>query len=160
METVGELCQTKKTLKSTQESIDYEPPNAPASSDRGQLFIFEDTEAVIKMIIKGRSPHMSHVSRTHRVDLDWLLTEFKLNSNIRVKYVHTTLWLRSQEFWTQLTQLFCQVTHHTHGSSLSLVGACKRRLFSQRRSPVESLHFRFLGRKAIISQRLFPRQVS
>ena len=59
-----------QTLKSTQESIDYVPPNVPESSDRAHLMMFEDTEAVIKMIIKGHSPHLRHVSRTHRVDLD------------------------------------------------------------------------------------------
>ena len=37
-----------------------------------QLYIFEDNETVNKMIIKGRSPTMRHVSRTHRVALDWL----------------------------------------------------------------------------------------
>ena len=31
------------------------------------LHIFEDNEAVVKMIIKGRSPTMRHVSRIHRV---------------------------------------------------------------------------------------------
>ena len=36
------------------------------------LYIFEDNEAVIKMIIKGRNPTMRLVSRTHRVALDWL----------------------------------------------------------------------------------------
>ena len=36
------------------------------------LYVFEDNEAVIKMIMKGRSPTMRHVSRTHRVALDWL----------------------------------------------------------------------------------------
>ena len=34
---------------------------------------FEDNEAVIKMIIEGRSPTMRHVSRTHRVALDWFV---------------------------------------------------------------------------------------
>ena len=34
------------------------------------LYVFEDNEAVIKMIFKGRSPTMRHVSRTHRVVLD------------------------------------------------------------------------------------------
>ena len=29
-----------------------------------------DNEAVVKLKIKGRSPHMRHVSRTHRVKLD------------------------------------------------------------------------------------------
>ena len=31
------------------------------------------TEAVIKMIIKRRSPTIRHVSRTHRVALDWVV---------------------------------------------------------------------------------------
>ena len=35
------------------------------------LIVFENNEAVIQMIIKGRSPTMRHVSRTHRVSLDW-----------------------------------------------------------------------------------------
>ena len=33
------------------------------------LYVFHDNEAVIKMIMKGRSPTMRHVSRTHRVVL-------------------------------------------------------------------------------------------
>ena len=37
------------------------------------------TEAVIKMIIKGRSPTMRHVSRTHRVALDWLFDQINLD---------------------------------------------------------------------------------
>ena len=36
------------------------------------LYMFEDSETVIRMIIKGRRPDSRHVSRTHRVDLDWL----------------------------------------------------------------------------------------
>ena len=46
-------------------------------------------EAVIKMIIKGRSPTMRHVSRTHRVSLDWLFDRIP----------HT----RSQTFWPKDT---------------------------------------------------------
>ena len=37
------------------------------SRQEALLYIFEDSEAVIKMIINGRSPTMRHVSRTHRV---------------------------------------------------------------------------------------------
>ena len=36
------------------------------------LYIFEDNEVVIQKIIKGRSPTMRHVSKTHRLALDWL----------------------------------------------------------------------------------------
>ena len=35
-------------------------------------YVFEDNETLIKMIMKGRSPAMRHVSRTHRVALEWL----------------------------------------------------------------------------------------
>ena len=38
----------------------------------------EDNEAVIKMM-KGRSPAMRHVSRTHRVALDWLFDRINLD---------------------------------------------------------------------------------
>ena len=53
-------------------NIDHIPPNTTHSSPSALLYVFEDNEAVIKMIIKGRSPTMRHVSRTHRVALDWL----------------------------------------------------------------------------------------
>ena len=39
-------------------------------------------EAVIKMIPKGRSPTMRHVSRTHRVALDWLFDRISLGPKI------------------------------------------------------------------------------
>ena len=49
----------------------------------------QDNEAVIKMIIKGRSPAMRHVSRTHRVALDWLLDRINLDPKIQIKYIGT-----------------------------------------------------------------------
>ena len=51
------------------------------------MYIFEDNEAVIKMIIKGRSPTMRHFSRTHRVALDWLFDRINLDPKIQVKYI-------------------------------------------------------------------------
>ena len=54
------------------ENIDSVPSNFQSSSQEALLYVFEDNEAVIKIIIKGRSPTMRHVSRTHRVALDWL----------------------------------------------------------------------------------------
>ena len=50
---------------------------------------FEDNEVVIKMIIKGRSPTMRHVSRTHRVALDWLFDRINLDTKIQIKYIDT-----------------------------------------------------------------------
>ena len=50
------------------------------------LYVFEHNEAVIKMIIKGRSPTMRHVSRNHRVALDWLVDRIDLDS-IQIRYI-------------------------------------------------------------------------
>ena len=61
-----------KTSQTTEETIDHVPPKAQESTNRVFLFL-EEKEAVIKMIIKGSSPHMRHVSRLHGVDLDWLM---------------------------------------------------------------------------------------
>ena len=53
------------------------------------LYVFEDNEAVIKMMIKGRSSTMRHVSRTHRVALDWLFDRGNLYTKIQNKYIDT-----------------------------------------------------------------------
>ena len=52
--------------------IDSLLSNVQSASQEALLYVFEDNEGVIKMIIKGRSPTKRHVSRTHRVALDWL----------------------------------------------------------------------------------------
>ena len=46
--------------------------NVNSFRKEASLYIFEDNEAVIKMIANGRSPTMRHISRTHRVSFDWL----------------------------------------------------------------------------------------
>ena len=50
-----------------------------SSQSGAMLSIFENNEEVIKMIIKGRSPTMRHVSRTHRVELDMLFDRINLD---------------------------------------------------------------------------------
>ena len=47
--------------------VDNGPTNTHYSLSESQLCIFDDNEAVIKMTLKGRSPTMRHVSRTHSV---------------------------------------------------------------------------------------------
>ena len=60
-------------------NIDCVPSNVQFSHQEALLYVFEDNEAVIKMIIKGRSPTMRHISRTHRVALDWLFDRINLD---------------------------------------------------------------------------------
>ena len=65
------------------------PSNVQSSRQETSLYVFEDNEAVIKMIIKGRCPTMRHVSRTHRVALDWLFDRINLDTKIQIKYIDT-----------------------------------------------------------------------
>ena len=70
-------------------NIDHVPSSGTHSGSNALLYVFEDIEAVIKMIIKGRSPTVRHVSRNHRVALDWLFDRVNLDSNIQVRYIDT-----------------------------------------------------------------------
>ena len=63
-------------------NVDQVPSNAHLSEKESQLFIFEDNEAVIKMIIKGRSPTMRHASRTQRAALGWFFNSINLDAKI------------------------------------------------------------------------------
>ena len=71
------------------ENINYVPSNVQSSRQEALLYVFENNEAVVKMIIKGRSPTMRHVSRTHRVALGWLFDRIILDSKIQIKYIDT-----------------------------------------------------------------------
>ena len=70
-------------------NVDFISSNVNSSREEALLCIFEDNEAVIKMIIKGRSPTMRHVSRTHRVALDWLFDTINLDTKIQIKHIDT-----------------------------------------------------------------------
>ena len=71
-------------------NLDHVTTNAYYSLGKAQLYIFEDHGAVIKMIIKGRSAMMRHVSSSHRVVLDWLFDRINLDPENQIKYVDTT----------------------------------------------------------------------
>ena len=66
------------------DNVDFISSNVNSSRQEALLYVFEDNEAVIKMIIKGRSPTMRHVSRTHRVALDWLFDRINLDTKIQI----------------------------------------------------------------------------
>ena len=71
------------------ENIDSVHSNVQSSRQETLLYVFEDNEALIKMIINGRSPTMRHVSRIYRVALDWLFDRINLDSKIQIKYIDT-----------------------------------------------------------------------
>ena len=88
----SQTCITPSQCKHTNvipTNIDHIPSNTTHSGSSAMLYVFEDNEAVIKMIIKGRSPTMRHVSRTYRVALDWLFDRINLDSKIQIRYIDT-----------------------------------------------------------------------
>ena len=99
-------------------NIDCVPSNVNSSHQEALLYIFEDNEAVIKMIINGRSPTMRHVSRIHRVALDRLFDRINLDPKIQVKYIDTknqladilTMGNFTRDEWNHLLCLF-NVSH-------------------------------------------------
>ena len=105
--------------------MDHVPTNTRSSQGESQLYIFEDNEAVIKMIIKGRSPTMGHVSRTHRVGLDWLFDRINLESKIQIKDVDTKIQLAdsltqgsfSRDEWDHFLCLFNIMCFSTYSGS-------------------------------------------
>ena len=61
------------------DNVDLAPSNVQFSLQEALLYVSEDNEAVIKMIIKGRSPTKRRVSRTHRDALHWLFDRINLD---------------------------------------------------------------------------------
>ena len=80
----GDLCPNQREVRSI--PPDFIPSNVQFSHQEALLY-FEDNDAVIKMMIKGRSPTMRHVSRIHRVALDWLFDRINLDPKIQIKYI-------------------------------------------------------------------------
>ena len=128
--------QFQKRINVT-ENIDSVPSNVQSARQEALLYVFEDNEAVIKMIIKGRSPAMRHVSRTHRVALDWLLDRINLDSKIHIKYIDTKNQLAdiltkgnfTRDEWNHLLSLF----NISHFSSTVCSAAMAKRIQQESR---------------------------
>ena len=81
--------------------------------------------------MKGRSPTMRHVSRTHRVALDWLFDRINLDSKIQIKYIDTKNQLAdiltkgnfTRDEWNHLWTLF----NISHFSSTACIAAMAKR---------------------------------
>ena len=96
------------------DNVDFIPSNVHSSRKEALLYVFEDNEAVIKIIVTGRSPTMRHVSSTHRVALDWLFDRINLHPKIQIKYIDTKNQLAdiltkgnfTRDEWDHLLRLF------------------------------------------------------
>ena len=112
-------------------NIDVVPSNVQSARQEALLYVFEDNEAVIKMIMKGCSPPMRHGSRTHRVALDWLFDRINLDTKIQIKYIDTKNQLAdiltkgnfTRDEWNHLLNLF----NISHFSSTACTAAMAKR---------------------------------
>ena len=86
---VNDKDQRSEGMANVLNHIDCVSSNVNSSHQEALLYEFEDNEAVIKMIVKGRSPTMRHVSRTHRVALDWLFDRINVDPKILIKCIDT-----------------------------------------------------------------------
>ena len=113
------------------QDIDSVPSNIQSANREALLYVFDDNEAVIKMIMKGRSPTMRHVSRTHRVPLDWLFDRINLDPKIQIKCIDTKNQLAdiltkgdyTRDEWNHLLTLL----NISHFSSTSCIAAMAKR---------------------------------
>ena len=111
---VNDKDQRSQGMTNVLNHIDCVPSNVQFSHQEALLYMFEDNEAEIKMIIKGRSPTMRHVSRTHRVALDWLFDRINLDPKIQIMYIDTKNQLAdiltkgnfTRDEWNHLLYLF------------------------------------------------------
>ena len=105
---------TRKQKVDQLNEVDHVPTNTHSSQGESQLYIFEDNVAVIRMKIKGRSPTLRHLSRTHRVALDWLFDRINLDLKTQIKYIDTKTQLAdivtkenfTRDEWNHLLSLF------------------------------------------------------
>ena len=113
------------------QDIDSVLSNVQSASQEALLYVFEDNEAVIKMIMKGRRITTRHVSRTHRVALDWLFDRINPDPRIRIKYIDTKNQLAdiltkvkfTRDEWNHLLTLF-KISHFS--STVCIEAMAKR----------------------------------
>ena len=71
------------------DKVDHLQCENPKSSWPARLFTFENNEAVFRVIIQGRSPNLTHESRTHLAHLDWLFERINFDSSVSIRHVRT-----------------------------------------------------------------------
>ena len=96
------------------------PSSGTHSGSSATFYVFEENEAVIKMIIKDRNPTMRHVSRTQRVSLDSLFDRINLDPKIQISHIDNKHQLAdiftrgnfTRDEWNNLLHLF-NISHYS-----------------------------------------------
>ena len=125
--------------------IDAVPSNVQSARQEALSYVFEDNEAMIKMIIKGRSPTMRHVSRTHRVTFDWLFDRINLDPKIQIEYIDTKKQLADmltkgkfqRDEWNHLLCLF-NISHFSSAACSEVMSKRTQKESSEGRATAKS----------------------
>ena len=123
------------------DNVHFISSNVNSSHQKALLYVFEDNEAVIKMIITGRSPTMRHVSRTHTVALDWLFDRINLDTKIQIKYIDTKNQLAdiltkgnfTRDVWNHLLCLF-NISHFSSTSCSEVMSKRTKKILAKKES--------------------------
>ena len=105
------------------ENIDSVPSNVQSSRQEALLYVFEDNEAVIKMIIKGKSPTRDIFPGPTELRLIRCSIELTLDPKMRIKYIDTKnqladIWTKgnfTRDEWNHLLTLF-NISHFSSTS--------------------------------------------
>ena len=84
------------------ENIDYAPRHIFLPISNTKLYLMEENEEILNMVLTGRCPTMWRVHRTHRVDLDWLIERILKGGGVIIRYIGTK---------AQLADLLTKKTH-------------------------------------------------
>ena len=124
----GNLCNNEQSGKSTKtrtkkhsdresdelSTVDHDATNAKPSIVAPCFPLLKTVRLWSRWIFEGRSPTMRHVSRTHKVALDWLFHRINLDPKIQIKNVDTKNQLADiltkgsfiRNEWNHLLRLF------------------------------------------------------
>ena len=87
--TTSQTSKVKEIYRNDVDNVDFIPTNVNSSHQEALLYVYEDNETTMNMIIKGRNPTMKHVSRTCRVARDWCFDRINLDPKIQIKFIDT-----------------------------------------------------------------------
>ena len=87
----GSVSRNQKSQGKTNalNNIDRVPSNVQSSHQEALLYVFEDNEAVIKMIIKRQKSYNETCFQDPQVALDWLFDRINLDPKIQIKKIDT-----------------------------------------------------------------------
>ena len=138
------------------DNVDFIPSNVKSSHKEALLYCLKTTKQWSRWSLKGRSPTMRHVSRTHRVAVDWLFDRIDLDPNIQIKYIDTKNQLQdmltkgnfTRDEWNHLLCLF-NISHFNSAEFSEVMSKRTQKKSGEERVTAKSNPMMNLSRDAV-----------